>query len=327
MRGSWISIKRCCSTRGPRVPRSRSATTAAHFVGAVSAPQRTAVRRERSSGSSAIRCSVSIARCSKNVPIDYVPHLSATADSINIVSSSCPIPDAAQASAPRRFEYVQNVVRSWPKRRLGWNNERDTRSIGVRGSAVGRRRRQGAPSRGPERPHVLVWSSGDLPGVNKGDQLPGRWYKETLEPTSPTARIVGHFEDGSAAAVMSTYGKGRTLMLGSYVSAAYQSTPTPAVERFYSGLLEWAGVTLPLTVAGAPLEARHLESGADAVLVLLNHHSQPAVADVSLRRPTGDYSAEDLINSRPVVVTRSGESVSVKAEVGHGQRTRAARRK
>ena len=73
---------------------------------------------------------------------------------------------------------------------------------------------------------------------------------------------------------MSTYGKGRTLMLGSYVSAAYQSTPTPAVERFYSGLLEWAGVTLPVTVAGAPLEARHLESGGDAVLVLLNHHSQ-----------------------------------------------------
>ena len=100
---------------------------------------------------------------------------------------------------------------------------------------------------------------------------------------------------------MSTYGKGQTLMLGSYVSAAYQSTPSPAVERFYSGLLEWAGVTLPVTVAGAPLEARHLESGADAVLVLLNHHSQPAVADVSLRRPTGDYSAEDIINSRPVI--------------------------
>ena len=104
-------------------------------------------------------------------------------------------------------------------------------------------------------------------------------------------------------------------MLGSYVSAAYQSTPSPPVERFYSGLLAWAGVTLPVTVAGAPLEARYLESGADAVLVLLNHGRQPAVADVSLRRPAGDYSVEDMINARPVMVRRTGESVTVKAEV------------
>ena len=47
---------------------------------------------------------------------------------------------------------------------------------------------------------------------------------------------------------MSTYGKGRTLMLGSYVSAAAQSTPSAAAERFFAGLLEWAGVTLPLMV-------------------------------------------------------------------------------
>ena len=89
----------------------------------------------------------------------------------------------------------------------------------------------------------------------------------------------------------------------------------PAVERFYSGLLEWAGVTLPVTVAGAPLEARYLESGAHALLVLFNHRTQPAVADVLFRRPTGDYSAEDIINARPVRVGRSGASVAVRVEV------------
>ena len=33
-------------------------------------------------------------------------------------------------------------------------------------------------------------------------------------------------------------------MLGSYVSASAQSTPTPEAERFFAGLLEWAGVRL-----------------------------------------------------------------------------------
>ena len=72
---------------------------------------------------------------------------------------------------------------------------------------------------------------------------------------------------------------------------------------------------MPVDVTGASIEARYLESGGDAVLVLLNHRSQPAVADVSLRRPSGDYSAEDIINARPVTVGRSGESVAVKVEV------------
>ena len=293
----------------------------AHFVGgrqraaAYGGPQGEVVGIERDS-----LLGVHRALFPKNVPIDYVHinHLGeGRLNQYRLVILPYP-PMLPQASAAAIREYVQNGGSLVAEARLGWNNERGYASDRVPGlglsDVVGAR--EAAIETAPNGRTSIAWSNGDLPGVTKGDQLPGRWYKETLEPTSPSARIVGRFEDGSAAAVISTYGKGQTLMLGSYVSAAYQSTPSPAVERFYSGLLEWAGVTLPVTVAGAPLEARHLESGADAVLVLLNHHSQPAVADVSLRRPTGDYSAEDIINSRPVIVTRSGESVTVKAEVG-----------
>jgi hypothetical protein len=55
--------------------------------------------------------------------------------------------------------------------------------------------------------------------------------------------VVAEFADGAAAAVQSQFGQGRTLMPGSYVSAAYASTPTPEAERFHAGLLTWAGVT------------------------------------------------------------------------------------
>jgi hypothetical protein len=79
---------------------------------------------------------------------------------------------------------------------------------------------------------------------------------------------------------MSTYGKGRTLMLGSYISAAAQSTPTPESERFFAGLLEWAGVRLPIRTTGAAIEARHLESGADTLLFLFNHGTHEARSDV-----------------------------------------------
>jgi beta-galactosidase len=255
----------------------------------------------------------------KNVPIDYVHinHLGGRRlDQYRLVILPYP-PMLPEAAAAAIREYVQNGGALVTEARLGWNNERGYASDRVPGlglwEVVGAR--ETAIETAPNGRTSITWSSGELSGVNKGDQLPARWYKETLEPTSPTARIVGRFENGSAAAVMSTYGKGRTLMLGSYVSAAYQSTPTPAVERFYAALLEWAGVTLPVTVEGHSVEVRYLETGADAVLVIFNHGTQPATANVFLRRPAGEYAARDLINAQPLVVTRTGDSVTVKVAV------------
>jgi hypothetical protein len=104
-------------------------------------------------------------------------------------------------------------------------------------------------------------------------------------------------------------------MLGSYVSAAAQSTPSAEAERFFAGLLEWAGVSLPIRVTGAPLEARHLESGKDAVLFLFNHGKESGRSEVLLRRPAGDYTAVDLIQGRPVPVATSADGVSLEVEL------------
>ena len=43
---------------------------------------------------------------------------------------------------------------------------------------------------------AMRWASADVPGSTEGDLLPGRWYKETLEPTSEQARVVAEFDDG-----------------------------------------------------------------------------------------------------------------------------------
>ena len=292
----------------------------AHFVGgrqraaAYGGPQGEVVGIERDS-----LLGVHRALFPKNVPIDYVHinHLGeGRLNQYRLVILPYP-PMLPQASAAAIREYVQNGGSLVAEARLGWNNERGYASDRVPGlglsDVVGAR--EAAIETAPNGRTSIAWSERRSSRCHQG-----RPAARPLVQGDPRTDIAirphrGRFEDGSAAAVMSTYGKGRTLMLGSYVSAAYQSTPSAAVERFYGGLLEWAGVTLPVTVAGAPLEVRHLESGDDAVLVLLNHHSQSAVADVSLRRPTGDYSGEDIINAQPVTVERRGESVAVRVEV------------
>ena len=249
----------------------------------------------------------------KNVPLDYV-HLDHLAGGklrqYKLVIFPYPVM-VPEASAKPLREYVADGGTLVAEARLAWNNERGYASdripglglwevMGARETAV-----QTAAAGRTE----LRWTSDDMPGVPPGSRLRARWYEETLEPVGPHARVVARFENGAAAAVQGAYGRGKTLMLGSYISAAYQTAPTPDVERFYAGLLEWAGVTSPVTISGAPLEARHLETGDDALLFIFNHGVSRATAGVSLRRGAGDYGAANLVSGQAVPLTRDATGV------------------
>jgi beta-galactosidase len=221
-----------------------------------------------------------------------------------------------EASAEVLRAYVTTGGTLVAEARLAWNNERGYASDRIPGLGLWEvmGAREIAVETVPQGRASLRWVGADLPGLPAGATLPGRWYKEVLEPISPSARIVARFDDGAAAAVMNTFGAGRTLLLGSYVSAAYQTTSTPETAAFYQGLLAWAGVTLPIDVAGDAIEARHLETGDDALLFLFNHARTQASATVSLRRPTGiaAYAATSLLNGATVPVTRTANGVSVR---------------
>jgi beta-galactosidase len=112
---------------------------------------------------------------------------------------------------------------------------------------------------------------------------------------------------------MSRFGKGKTLMLGSYVSAAYYSTPAPEAGRFFAGLTEWAGVTPPVQAAGGQLEVRTLTAGADTLLFVFNHGQQSVDAAVAVRSAASQ--AFDLVSGDPVETSRDGDLVQLKTQI------------
>jgi hypothetical protein len=156
---------------------------------------------------------------------------------------------------------------------------------------------------------VIRWSNGDL--------LPARWFEETLEPFGPQAKAVAHFGDGRVAAVESAFGLGKTLTIGSFVSAAYTTTPDAAVERFYRGLLKWAGVREPVQSSDSDIEVRWTESGGDAIVFVFNHGKTAAAPAAKL----SGYAdkATDLSSGREL--TLSG----LRLEPGHVAVVRVAR--
>jgi hypothetical protein len=162
--------------------------------------------------------------------------------------------------------------------------------------------RESAVQTGDKGRTEMRWESSEVPGLKPGELLPGRWYEESLEPLRPEARVAARFADGSPAAVFSTFGRGKTLMLGSYVSAAYQSAPSETAARLFAGLLAWAGVILPAGAPGKDVEVRYLEAGADRLVFVFNHGKLPVSGEVSLRTGGGRYTAEDLVSAKAVEV-------------------------
>jgi beta-galactosidase len=308
------------NARPPRAELAVIYNPLAHFVGgrqraaAYGGPQGEVVGIERDS-----LLGVHRALFPRNVPLDYVhiEHLSTEKlrqYKLVIVPYPLMLPERSVGALT---EYVRDGGTLVAEARLGWNNERGFASDRIPGLGLAdlMGARETAIETAPNGRTSIRWSSADLPGVKPGDALPSRWFKETLEPLSPAARIVAQFEDGAGAAVMSTFGKGRTLMLGSYLSAAAQSTPTAEAERFFAGLLQWAGVRFPIRVTGAPIEARHVESGNDAVLFLFNHGKQTAASEVWLRREPGEYQATDIVDGRPVTMKGAPDGVLIGVEL------------
>jgi beta-galactosidase GanA len=229
----------------------------------------------------------------RNVPLDYVHINELSAESLKhykLVILPYP-PMLPEASAAALTQYVRDGGALVAEARLGWSNERGNASDRIPGMGLWELMgcRETAVQTGARGRTELRWTTADI--AKPGEVLPARWYEETFEPLAKSARVVAQFPDGSAAAVLSTYGKGKTLMLGSYVSAAYETTPTPAVERFYAGLLDWAGVVAPLKATGTRIEARMLETPSGPLVFVFNHNAQ--ATETTLTLPAGTVT--DLI--------------------------------
>ncbi|MCZ2075216.1 MAG: beta-galactosidase [Bryobacteraceae bacterium] len=252
-----------------------------------------------------------------NVPLDYI-HINHLSPDLLAQYKLVVLPYPLmlpEASAEHFKEYVRRGGALVAEARLGWNNERGYAAERIPGMGLWEVMgcRETAVQTGARGRTALRWTSPDLPGLKPGEMLAARWYEETLEPLREDARVAAEFASGAPAAVMSRYGEGKTLMLGSYVSAAYQSAPTPEVERFYTGLLEWAGVELPVKTSDSGIEVRTLEAGPDTLLFVFRHGKTPTEAIIDVR--TAARTAFDLVAQKLVPAGRAGDMLRLRKHV------------
>jgi beta-galactosidase len=249
-----------------------------------------------------------------NIPLDYVHVDDISAQALaqyRLVYFPYPLMMPAEAAGVLK-EYVRGGGTLVAEARLGWNDERGRAAETLPGMGLHEIMgcREEHVQTGEAGRTELRWDSELIPGIGKGDVIPARWYEETLAPLGSASTVVARFADGRAGAVLSSYGKGRTLMLGSYVSAAFQNRPSETTRRFFTGLLQWAGVQPPVQVSNGEIEVQTLQSGKDRLLFAFNHGKQQASPTIRLAAVAGKVRARDLIADSEMPVKTDGKSVS-----------------
>jgi len=127
-----------------------------------------------------------------------------------------------------------------------------------------------------------------------GYVVPGSTYLEILTP-HPGTRVLGTAISGEPVAVQREYGKGRALLLGSFVSAAFEQDPekNAVAGRLIAALVRGAGVTPRVKMDGAPgwVESRLMESPRALLLIGINHDAAPHHVAIELpaSAPAGEW--------------------------------------
>jgi beta-galactosidase len=231
----------------------------------------------------------------KNLPLDYVhiQHLKASElRQYKMIYLPYPLM-LPEASVAELRAYVQAGGRLVAEARPGWNNEHGKASEIVPGLGL-------HELFGAREAAIETAAQGKTRVVFEPKlTVPARWFKETLEPLGD-AKVTARYEDGAAAAVESRFGKGATLLVGSYVSAAYQTTPTPEAVEWFGRLLAWAGITPPMAAEGN-VEARWLETGEERLLFVFNHEAAPATARLKWQDGTA-WVISDLESGQPATL-------------------------
>jgi beta-galactosidase len=145
----------------------------------------------------------------------------------------------------------------------------------------------------------------------RGKEIYGRYFLQEYETSS--GRAAGQYANGHIAAVENRYGKGRTLLIGTFPGGGYYLHHSPEARSFFAGLLQLAEVEPRLRTDNAAVQARLHSGKGGSYLWVVNPSRTEAKTTISLDAGTKFQSAQDLWGNRPVTTGVRSISVTVPA--------------
>jgi hypothetical protein len=141
------------------------------------------------------------------------------------------------------------------------------------------------------------------------------FFEESFDVFGPASRIVAAFPDGRPAVVAAPYGKGKAIIVGSFLGSAYHHFKNPNNGKFFAGLADWLRISAPVRVtASSPdalVEGRLLRGDGYVLLFGFNRGDQAVTARFGVRTDAPKAAAVDLESGRAVPLVREGDRAVV----------------
>lgn len=124
----------------------------------------------------------------------------------------------------------------------------------------------------------------DLTLQVRGSNINGRFFLQ--EYLAEGGKPVGSFNNGAVAAVENKFGKGKTLLIGSYPGAGYFLHHSDGTKEFFAGLLKWGNVTQGVHSSDPEVKVRLHEGAGGKYLWVLNPTRSSREVTISLGQGT-----------------------------------------
>jgi beta-galactosidase len=150
-----------------------------------------------------------------------------------------------------------------------------------------------------------------LPFLKSGDKLDTLFFEESFEILDGKAEVLAEFGNSRPAIVFARHGKGKAMIVGSFLGSAFHHFGNPNNGRFFAGLADWLKLTRPVEVSVVDkevlVEARLLEAENERMLFAFNRGEKITAAEFALDLPENGWKARNLETGEDVSVgTRDG---------------------
>jgi beta-galactosidase len=218
--------------------------------------------------------------------------------------------------------YIQNGGTVVAEARLAWNDERGFASDRIPGfnlaEVFGVREKEIRPV---DRPVLVIPVDPematrkpdyveDIAGVHEGSSFGAEAFEEDLEPAPGTKVILRWKDNNEVAGTSHRFGKGRAILIGSFIALAYQRHPDENLNGNYlvRALAKSAGVMPEVEVSGSgtnEVEVRRMLAGVrprGEYVFVFNHATTAADAKIAIANGWRTAYATDVVSGDPVDV-------------------------
>lgn len=241
----------------------------------------------------------------QNIPVDYVDPEEVAQDHLSqykILFLPYPVM-LSQDVADGVKRYVQAGGTVVAEARLAWNDARGFASDVIPGGGLaplfGARENIIRPA---DKVEMRTETSPALPGLPPHTVILGAAFEEQLQPLAG-GNVLARFTDGSPAIVEKTAGKGKAVLIGSFLGLAYHEQHAPTIKNLFLSLAQAAGVARDVEVSGSgssEVEVRRLAGDGQQTILVFNHANNPTDASIAIHLPWAAKQARELETDQAV---------------------------